>query len=441
MTALKMVQLLMASTKPQHLDGYIIGRAGTGKTTELRHIVEWLAKEGYVVTVVAFTHKAVRVLQSKLSSNADCRTLHSFLCKRPVVNENATVPRHVDSNVTMGTDERPHLLVVDEYSMVSEGDYQDIIALQEPVEGQHTMKVLYVGDPYQLESISSKCPIFPVKPYLVQLTKVHRTSLTDILDVMTRLVQYMDNPRLAKPITSSDNIIRGVNLVQKYKASATKDKILLAWTNQGVQELNATVEGKPLPDPFDELRNVTLRHEVVMLHLVQPKDVERLVTVTGALELGTKYKTLEYLLKLPEIQFMEVDNLDEGRVDTIAFVFGHKAYRNLLDELAAEAAATNTAIKLKTGEASPAKWAKNNKAHSLARKRSKAWRKFLAIKSSVCCVDFRHAQTIHKSQGSTYKEVYLDTSDLDRCATRNFNTYLRLMYVAMSRTSSKVFTS
>ncbi|MGL5567505.1 MAG: ATP-binding domain-containing protein [Plesiomonas sp.] len=49
--------------------------------------------------------------------------------------------------------------------------------------------------------------------------------------------------------------------------------------------------------------------------------------------------------------------------------------------------------------------------------------------------------TVHKSQGSTYDTVYVDTEDLYRCAAINIKQYLKLMYVALSRASNKVITN
>jgi hypothetical protein len=86
-------------------------------------------------------------------------------------------------------------------------------------------------------------------------------------------------------------------------------------------------------------------------------------------------------------------------------------------------------------------WASLNSHTKLARARAKAWRDYLTFKEYVICLDFPHAMTVHKSQGSTYNTVYLDSDDLYLCATRNFNLYLKLMYVAISRASNKVYTN
>ena len=57
------------------------------------------------------------------------------------------------------------------------------------------------------------------------------------------------------------------------------------------------------------------------------------------------------------------------------------------------------------------------------------------------CIDFPYATTVHKSQGSTYETVLLDIKDLGICANSNYNLYLKLLYVALSRASERVFTN
>lgn len=48
----------------------------------------------------------------------------------------------------------------------------------------------------------------------------------------------------------------------------------------------------------------------------------------------------------------------------------------------------------------------------------------------------RDAATIHKAQGSTYNQVFIDLSDLSTC--RNPDMAARLLYVAFSRAKERV---
>ena len=86
-------------------------------------------------------------------------------------------------------------------------------------------------------------------------------------------------------------------------------------------------------------------------------------------------------------------------------------------------------------------WADANRDHPMARARGKAWSHVMSFKDCVLCLDFVHAMTVHKSQGSTYENVYIDIQDLGRCADKDYTMYLKLLYVAVSRASHKVFTN
>ena len=48
-----------------------------------------------------------------------------------------------------------------------------------------------------------------------------------------------------------------------------------------------------------------------------------------------------------------------------------------------------------------------------------------------------HACTIHKSQGSTYENVYIDLDSFKACKDRE--TLARLLYVAVSRAKNHVY--
>ena len=76
-------------------DMYITGIAGTGKTTSLADLVSHCMSDNIKCVTTAYTHKACSVLRGKLPKGAPIRTLHSFLSKRPTINDKATKITHV----------------------------------------------------------------------------------------------------------------------------------------------------------------------------------------------------------------------------------------------------------------------------------------------------------------------------------------------------------
>lgn len=430
-----MITKLLAD--PKCWEGYITGRAGTGKTTTLKEVVEHLIANNVSYVVCAFTHKACGVLAAKLPEEANITTLHSYLNKRPGINEHADKTQHIDISRRHSASERVQLVIVDEYSMVGEQDYVDLLEMMDPHADEPPIKCLFVGDPYQLPPVGDMQTINPRKPYWLELTKVYRTEHGDLLDAMTDIVE-MINGRDIEPLRSSENLIRGQDLVKSYLSSASTDKVCLAWTNKAVQDLNVAIAGKPLPSLGDELFCATTRHKLIYEGI--PNQVEAVLTPTGYLGLGTKYKTLEFLLEQDFINWIQVHNLTLGETHIFACVFGHYTYKQVLEQLKQDAVKANNVIKAK-GVTEVAQWARSNPKSPLAKQRAKSWRTLLAVREAVMCIDFPYAMTIHKSQGSTYEEVYLDSEDLSLCGNTNMEMYLKLFYVAISRASKKVITN
>ena len=107
-------------------DMFITGQAGTGKTTLLAQLVQQLLDSEIPTVVCAYTHKAKAILESKLPADADVRTLHSFLRKRPSINEEAKSIAKLQKTSQFGKPEPAKVLIVDEFSMVSEADAMSI---------------------------------------------------------------------------------------------------------------------------------------------------------------------------------------------------------------------------------------------------------------------------------------------------------------------------
>jgi hypothetical protein len=241
-------------------------------------------------------------------------------------------------------------------------------------------------------------------------------------------------------LPETDMLKRKVDILKEYEKSTSKDKIILAYTNKAVENLNKTLYEIY---PVSQRWSPTLREEMSV-----PEDTIHVTIITTpgfqTMQLNTKFKTLEHLIRIADdynIKFGDVNIGDEEH--TIAYVFGHYQFKLLLEKLRFLAAESNDAIhaiyKGSPGYQSPAKWAKANPHEELARKRAKAWRDFLTINECVVCLDYPYATTVHKSQGSTYEEVFIDSKDLSQVAQKDGVMYLKLMYVAVSRASNKVF--
>lgn len=82
--------------------------------------------------------------------------------------------------------------------------------------------------------------------------------------------------------------------------------------------------------------------------------------------------------------------------------------------------------------------------------RSRNWKKYFSWRDVYCIprflntekydVDFGSAMTVHKSQGSTIPNVFINHPDIAKIARyQDYTTYLRMMYVALSRATSNAY--
>ncbi|PIR06652.1 MAG: hypothetical protein COV55_02760 [Candidatus Komeilibacteria bacterium CG11_big_fil_rev_8_21_14_0_20_36_20] len=421
-------------------DMYITGVAGTGKTTSLKTLVKHCLEHNIQPIVSAFTHKACNVLRKKLPAKAVICTLHSYLTKRPTVNGNAVSRQHVESSTITGGAEKITLLFIDEFSMVGERDYVDIAALQYDEDGELVMKVVYIGDPNQLPPVKDMIAIVPKGPFWCKLTKIYRQSGdNELQETLLTLNDYI-NGEEAKALLPHETLIRDIDIVKEFKRD-DREKVILAYTNKTVQKLNSEIEGKIEPILGDEVFSPTKREKytIISIDTVTPYI---LMYDDKLLEVDSKHKTLETLHQMEGIKFYTLVNA-KGEEEIRAVVFGHANYLEVQSYLANKAVFINNQIKAKYSvEAKElTKWAQINWQNPLAKSRNQAWKNYLSFKNCVICLDFVHAMTVHKSQGSTYEHVYIDTQDLAICAKKDYTMYLKLLYVAISRASHKVFTN
>lgn len=418
-------------------DMYITGVAGTGKTTSLAELLEHCLKNNIKTVTTAYTHKACGVLRNKLPKAAVVATLHSFLSKRPTINDKALIVAHVDGNTGAGEIEDVNVLFIDEFSMVGERDFVDISNLQYDEEGNVKVKVVYIGDPNQLPPVKDAKAVTPCGDYWVKLTQIHRQAGGNpLIDTLLALNDYI-NGEEPQALLEHETFTRGVDIAELYKQDKGS-KVMLAYTNAQVEHLNTLVQGRDNPIVGDAVFTPTLRKQYTLVE-VEDKTTGILTISGNLLELYSKYKTLETLHEIEGVKFYTVTD-EEGNEEPRAAVFGHARFLEVQQRLANKAVMVNKEISQKF-KVDPKEWAKANWSNELAKKRSRAWACYLAFKDCVICLDFIHAMTVHKSQGSTYENVYLDTEDMGQCADRDYIMYLKLLYVAISRASHKVFTN
>lgn len=435
----------------EHIEAFLTGPAGSGKTTALHDIIEILNKRKTVYKVVAYTHKAKDVLVSKLPKNTDISTLHSWLKKRPGINSQAKHIKALMTSTQHGRPEMLELLIVDEFSFVGEKDYISIGDLQDPTmlaihecrecgrklddeditiwdglvplkatcedcdstecrvvsSSIKPLKVLYVGDLNQLSPVDGVSAVDPNEPFWTKLTTIHRAT-SDISEPIKDIVEMIEGNKPMRYLEPTKNFLRGQDIDELF-SNDDGDKTMLAFTNEAVQRHNIAIQGYKEPKPGDLINVSTLKLKLY-LKQIHIKYEGSLQTINGIISMQTKYSPLQYMSTLKYIKFYEFTN---GMV--VAGIFGSYDNKIIRDKLGKQLVNAN----------------KNSKDSK------KFYREYKTINDFVATMEFDHCMTIHKSQGSEYDNVYVDSADLTKCQDKA--EMMKLLYVAMSRAKNRIF--
>jgi AAA domain len=426
------------------------GSAGTGKTTASKYAI----KDEYSICVTAPTHKAKKVISRATGRTA--QTIQKIIGLKP----NAELEEFTHQNLLFSlspdgsTMHEYRLIVIDESSMINA---ELVKYLKEKAKSCKT-KILFMGDINQLPPVKEVLGTVFTDPEIIQfkLTIVERQQfgnpllglygniLSDInskVDLYSKVSDIRDG--LGYRFIKDTSNYSGLGL-KTFKLGEYSDSKILAWTNRKVRMWNNQIRQNILQGrASDQL--------VVGEYLMAYKTVQDLVnwriTVT---ENSADYEVMSIAPSVRDQMYYDVNrktedfkviygynvsikDIDSGKTETI-FVVDRQSY----DDFAMiDITKSSYAKKLKGQERGYA-W----KLYFDFRNRYFLVGDITDLNGNIVCdkdLDYYYAQTVHKSQGSTYKNVIVDEANLDQfwdkkmtpqeiCSTRN-----RLKYVAFSR--------
>ncbi|EIJ35275.1 ATP-dependent DNA helicase [Thiothrix nivea] len=164
-----------------------MGYAGTGKTSIINIVEQYLQQMGATIAFTATTNRAVEVMKANnVSSNAS--TIHKLLGLQLHIDievYNADLAKLIKRNSSLP---RYDFVVIDEASMISDSLYLSINNYFIRTLGT---RVIFMGDPAQLRPIKSAGTSMALtEPKLeCELTEVKRTSSNAILSLLTGVRQ------------------------------------------------------------------------------------------------------------------------------------------------------------------------------------------------------------------------------------------------------------
>jgi hypothetical protein len=313
-----------------------------------------------------------------------------------------TGQQYLERNKDRGVDLNYSLLIVDEASMVNR---ELLRYIQKATSGVPTCKVLYVGDKYQLPPVKeSTCPIFEGAGERYFLTDIQRQAKdSPIIGYSHKYREMMDDPDLPWPAIPNDRqaLFHYTNprewedvIRSEFKADHNPDDLrVLGWSNARVIQYNKFIRTQLGHTGHFVVGETMLSNNPILFN-------ERVVIPTDG------------LVNIQEVVEDEINGI-KGHMVRVANFGTHNTYRIF----------------------QPMNWKAARQLQAKLAKQ-KDWANFFKIKNEWA--DFRpaHAQTVHKSQGSTYRKVFIDVEDVAK--NNKWYEVARLMYVGITRASHEV---
>lgn len=350
------------------------------------------------VNLTAMSNKAAEVLAE--GTGMPCSTAHSFL-GLIVVNDYTTGATKVKKGKKWQI-HRNSIIIIDEYSM------EDYHFFQYLNEATLNCKIIHVGDHCQLAAVGDNIPyVSQQKIPRIDLTEQMRNKGQPFLqDLCLQLRSQVETLQFS-PINLLPGVVdllSGEDFQKEIEANFLDPEIenkyrILAYSNGRVNAYN------------DFIRDVRQQPRL-------PVKGEYLICNSAFMSDKTKGFATEEEVHIVDIG-TEIEILplpDNGALEVVyGSLQGRFAFRG------------NVPIPV-------------DRAHHEALikyyKRNKDWATYFRLKEEIPDLRPRDANTIHKSQGSSYDTVYIDLEDLSTC--RNPATAARLLYVAVSRARNRV---
>ncbi|MDY0365862.1 MAG: AAA family ATPase [Arcobacteraceae bacterium] len=402
----------------------IVGSAGTGKTFLTIELVRSILENNLSVAITAPTNKAVGVISQYLSKNsiqATTKTIHSFLCIKEFKDySTGAITFKVDQKAKKT---KVDVLIVDESSMVSQELFELICdAIQSGLVGY----VVFVGDSNQLLPINDVISeVFTLKNNY-KLTQIIRQAKDSyIIDIANKLKDCIESKQFM-PLDEffKNNHYKELKMFHNEQAFLRdfyseanwlkKNKIITSYKNIDVNGFNKQVRDEQWRQK-GIASNEFLR-QGDRIRFVNPYTVNDINIYYNGQEIELEYTIQKYQEEL-EIYYWECKNVnhDEQQIFRVVDPISENTFNDKLKYLA-------------------------KKAKSLKDYRQKAdmWKLYFQLKESYANIQYVFSSTIHKLQGSTYDECYINAYDLVTNNMLSDEERYRLLYVAVTRASKDI---
>lgn len=439
------------------------GYAGTGKSTIIGIFSKWLNNRigrGNIV-YTAPTHRA-NVITKQNNPNANVYTLSALFGFTPdtdiAMEQGSLDLRELEFRAKNQIKYEPgQLIIIDEASMVQDGLYEYI----QKIVAKDGVSVIYVGDSAQLRPVKSDhiSKVFTSDGVpQITLTKVERTGDNPILKEATRLrrgegLSYQTdiNDKGQGVLYTSDDAIIDKNLKQivtseEFNADPLHFRVLTA-TNAAVSAYNSKIRSLR----YGKFAKPFVKGDIIMGYsnkLRKPDGSYRLINSGDYIVQSVKDTNIKFKTDKGDIEFkafnlsirptggiimddFQLTVIDKNEPDSKLFEVVE--YKDRLWKMAKEAKQNWQISKYRDlvqmaynvdNELNITKNLEDNQGRLKIRK----------------AIDYGYAQTVWKSQGSTYSKVLILSNEIDTFGYDKDVMQLRneLRYVAVSRAKNFV---
>ena len=396
----------------------ITGKAGTGKTTLVKFLIEELKsipfyKYKYSVCS-APTNKAVKVLRDKIGMDFDRNrfcTIHSALrLKRDIDPASGVVsfkPDPYNDNIPL---DKVGFLIIDEASMVN----KEILSYIE----RHTknIKVIFVGDEGQLPPVGeSFSPVFHADYPIQELTEIIRQAEDNPIIELSRNLHYLKS-KVPNRVQVGGYIFSNNfdSVVSTLAAVNGSDELkYLAWTNQDIDYVNKKVRESIYGTPAK-------------------------IEIGESLIFNTPYKDFftNDEVKVEELSIEEKNFTAYKKINPHYSVDNFNASQYLENTRKLKYYVVNKTINIlhESSEGMFTDMKKDMRKRCIEKLIN--WRDFYEFVEQFADIKYNHAISIHKSQGSTYNQVIINIKNC--MLNKDIDEREKLLYTAITRAKELV---
>lgn len=421
----------------------LVGYAGTGKTTIIKWLINYLEQNGIYYTLAAPTHKAKSVM--KYATNREAMTIHQILQLTPnieILDLDLRDLQFVMNKVKKTQIPYKGVLLCDESSMINDPLFNLLVSKAKGLEA----KIIFIGDIAQLKPVKSlySSLVFNTKDSF-ELTTVYRQSnesgLATVLPILRNNPIYNFNSAFGKDgslICKSTPKDLFLEAIPCFREAIAKEDIfkakMYAYTNNRSSALNNKMRSILFPgtDQYYSGEILTAYENFSYGDLDYWNSMDYII---ASPPIKTE-KNIPHVGIFPGFLLELYDTAEDSTGNV--FILDKDTSSSTLLKLASVVESTRlAAIDLKE---------RNDRRASLM------WQKYYEIINSFTVpfdlyydgrvikkktFDYGYASTVHKSQGSSIDNVFIDMKNIITC--RDTMELRQLQYVSISRTRNNAY--